>query len=117
MSRRVETRVAVQCDRGCVMTARRAVSIAAVVAGVALVTAPMVLPAAGVTPPPMPAATPTGDWVPGWTPGADAPDGQTREPSGDRLPQTGTGPEALAVLAAAGLLAGGGWLVVRGWRR
>lgn len=99
------------------MTARRAVSVAAVVAGVALVTAPMVLPAAGVTPPPMPAATPTGDWVPGWTPGADAPDGQTREPSGDRLPQTGTGPEALAVLAAAGLLAGGGWLTVRGWRR
>ena len=66
MTRRVETRVAVQCDRGCVMTGRRAVSVAAVVAGVALVTAPMVLPAAGVTPPPMPAATPTGDWVPGW---------------------------------------------------
>ena len=123
MGRRVETRVAVQCDRGCVMTARRAVSIAAVVAGVALVSAPMVLPAAGVTPPPMPAATPTGDWVPGWTPGADAPDGQARTPGADRtsgpssLPQTGAGPEVLAVLAAASLLAGGGWLAIRGWRR
>lgn len=105
------------------MTGRRALSVAAVVAGVALVTAPMVLPAADVTPPPMPAATPTGDWVPGWTPGADAPDGQTRTPGADRttaptgLPQTGTGPEVLAVLAAASLLAGGGWLTVRGWRR
>ena len=96
------------------MRARHVVATAAVVA---VVTVPAWLPAAGVTPPPMPAATPSGDWVPGWTPGATAPDGQTREPSGDRLPQTGTGPEALAVLAAAGLLAGGGWLAVRGWRR
>ena len=100
---------------------RRAASVAAVIAGVALVASPALLPAAGVTPPPMPAATPTGDWVPGWTPGATAPDGIKRPGSfrtpGDRLPQTGAGPDGLIVLSALVGLVAGGWLVVKGGPR